>query len=380
VPLHVKSISIYDKWLVLAAAGLVCLGLLMVASSSIVISTQQFSVPFHYLIRQSIFLGLGLICGLVVLRVDTRVWYEASPLLLIAALVLLILVLIPGLGLSVNGARRWLGAGPLRMQVSEVAKLCLIVYLAGYITRHRESLQNNISGFLRPMVVVGVVCLLLLREPDFGAAVVMVATALVMFYLAGVRLWPFLLLFALLVLCFALLAVMSPYRLARLTSFINPWANQYNSGYQLTQSLIAFGRGGWFGVGLGASIQKLFYLPEAHTDFLFAVLAEELGLVGSVTVIALFVLLVGRGLLIGFRACARDRVFQGFVAFGLSLWLGLQAMINIGVNSGLLPTKGLTLPLMSYGGSSMLVMCVVIALLLRIDHETRWQQLGMTHG
>lgn len=366
--------GLVDRWLLLAAVSIILFGLLMVASSSIVISQQQYHQPFHYLTRQVIHLLVGLVAALIVLRIDTQVWYKSSGLLLLMSMGLLIAVLIPGLGHSVNGSMRWLGVGPVRMQVSELVKFGSIIYLAGYMVRREEELRTQASGFLKPMLILAVVAGLLLLEPDFGAAVVIIATALGLLFLAGVRLWQFVALMSVVSVAVAVMAVSSPYRVARLTTFLNPWAKQFDSGYQLTQSLIAFGRGSWFGVGLGESVQKLFYLPEAHTDFLFAVLAEELGLLGVLSVIGLFVLLISRALLLGRRAAHQGNKFSSYVSYGFSLWLGLQAMINIGVNSGVLPTKGLTLPLMSYGGSSILINCMVIGLLLRIDYETRQQE------
>ena len=292
-------------------------------------------------------------------------------------LLLLVLVLIPGIGRTVNGSRRWLALGPVGIQVSELAKMTMIFYLAGYLVRQKESVSQSILGFIRPMMVLGVVAVLLLLEPDFGATVVIACTVMAMLFLTGVKLRYYLGLMLGVGVSLAFLAVSSPYRVARLTAFLNPWADQFNSGYQLTQSLIAFGRGGWSGVGLGDGVQKLFYLPESHTDFLFAVLAEELGLLGILLVLALYSILVIRGLIIGLNANLQERLFASYTAYGITFWLGLQAAINMGVNAGLLPTKGLTLPLMSYGGASIVVNCMVIALLLRIDHENRWQALGL---
>ncbi len=367
----------YDRWLLLATIGLVAIGITMVASSSIVISQKQFSYGFYYLTRQSIFLFAGLIVSLVIIRIDSKYWLKLSGLFLFASVILLILVLVPGIGRNVNGSSRWLGFGIIGMQVSEFAKLAVIIYFAGYLMRHEDEVRHQVSGFLKPLAILGVVAILLLLEPDFGSTVVIGFTALGMMFLAGVRLRHFMVLVLLSGALVVLLAVSSPYRMQRLTTFLNPWSYQFDSGYQLTQSLIAFGRGGWFGTGLGESIQKLFYLPEAHTDFLFAVLAEELGLIGVLVVLALFTLLITRIFIIARRAQKLGHNFKAYLAYGLGLWVSFQTMINIGVNSGVLPTKGLTLPLMSYGGSSLLIMCVVIAILLRIDHETRWEIL---HG
>ena len=319
---------------------------------------------------------MGLVAALIIVKIEIARWQSVHAFLLLASLFLLIVVLIPGIGHTVNGSTRWVGFGIARLQVSEFAKLALIVYLASYLVRHQEEVRTCASGFIKPLVVLAVMSLLLLKEPDFGAVVVITATVMALLFLAGVRLWQFVLLLVACAVIIVVLAISSPYRLERLTGFLNPWARQFDSGYQLTQSLIAFGRGGWFGVGLGESVQKLFYLPEAHTDFLLAVLAEELGLMGVLTVIGLFVLLVSRGLLIARRALHAGNPFAAYLAYGFSLLLALQAAINIGVNSGLLPTKGLTLPLMSYGGSSMVANCIVIAILVRIDYETRWQSLG----
>ena len=277
----------------------------------------------------------------------------------------------------VNGSRRWLVLGPLVIQVSELVKLAMILYVSGYLVRQESQIKDSIIGFLKPMLVLAIVACLLLLEPDFGATVVITSTVMAMLFLIGVKIRYYLGLLLIVGLSMAALAISSPYRMARLTAFLNPWADQFNSGYQLTQSLIAFGRGGWFGLGLGGSVQKLFYLPESYTDFLFAVLAEEFGLLGILLVLALYAIIVGRGLAIGYRAVMASRQFAGFTAYGISFWLGFQAIVNMGVNLGLLPTKGLTLPFLSYGGASLIVNCIIISLLLRIDHETRWQALGL---
>jgi len=366
----------FDRWLLVPAILLVLTGLLMVASSSIVISLQHFGVSFHYLTRQALFLALGASLGLLILKIDTSQWFKLSGYLILASFALLILVLLPGVGRTVNGSTRWLSLLGFGFQVSECVKLFSVMYLAAYLVKHQQEVIERMSGFVRPMILMGLLAFLLLLQPDFGAAVVILFTALGLLFLAGARLWQFLVLLALVALAVAALAFSSPYRLARLTTFLNPWANQFDSGYQLTQSLIAFGRGGWFGVGLGESVQKLFYLPEAHTDFIFAVLAEELGLVGALTVLALYTLFIVRAFMLGRRCQQRGMAYAGYLATGLGLWLGAQVVINIGVNVGALPTKGLTLPLMSYGGSSILVNCLVVALLLRIDYESKAPKLG----
>ncbi|MGE0082186.1 MAG: putative lipid II flippase FtsW [Thiohalomonadaceae bacterium] len=360
---------------IFALAGL---GLVMVGSASVSIADRHTGEPFYFLTRQLMTLGGGMALAFVALRMPLDAWERLGMPMLVAATVLLALVLVPGLGRAANGSTRWLALGPLGFQVSEFAKLAAVVYVAGYLVRHEEAVRTTVGGFLKPLAVLGVMVLLLLLEPDFGATVVILSTVMGMLFLGGVRLWLFGLLVAFAAGAFVLLAVTSPYRMERLTTFTNPWADPFNSGYQLTQALIAFGRGEWFGVGLGGSIQKLFYMPEAHTDFLFAVMAEELGLAGVVAVILLFGFLAWRGFAIGRRASRAGLAFGGHLAFGITLWLAIQAFVNMGVNMGALPTKGLTLPLMSYGRSSMLVVCVAVALLLRVDHEVRRLELG--HG
>lgn len=360
-----------DYSLLGAVLVLLGLGLVMVGSASVSIADQQLGEPFYYLWRQLLFVGVGLALAAIVLRVPMHVWEAISPALIIISMILLALVFIPGLGRTVNGSTRWLAFGSFNFQASEIVKLFSIIYLAGYLVRHHVAVRNSLRGFIKPLLLLQVLVVLLILEPDYGAVVVLLGTAMAMMWLGGVRILQFGFLLACVSGLLWVLAIISPYRMDRLTTFINPWADPLDSGYQLTQALIAFGRGEWFGVGLGASVQKLFYLPEAHTDFLFAVLAEELGLVMAVLVIALFAIVVLRALHIGRQAEQRERPFTGYLAYGIGLWIGMQAFINIGVNMGVLPTKGLTLPLMSYGGSSIVVMCIAVALLLRADYETR---------
>jgi len=360
-----------DYVLLMTAVALASLGLVMVASASITFADRDLGQPFYYALRQAVYIGIGVLLAMPVYRLRLALLEQAGPVLLVAALALLVAVLIPGIGREVNGSTRWISTGLFNLQVSEPAKLMILVYLAGYLARHGEELRERLSGFIKPMAVLSLAAFLLLLEPDFGATVVLMATAMGMIFLAGVRLWHFTGMLGVAGLSLAGLAVSSPYRMERLTTFLNPWADPFNSGFQLTQSLIAIGRGELSGVGLGASIQKLFYLPEAHTDFVFAVLAEELGLLGVFVVIALYAVVVWRAFVIARQAENAGNVFAGSLAYGIGIWIGLQSFINMGVNMGLLPTKGLTLPLMSYGGSSMVVMCVAIALLLRIDSETR---------
>ena len=361
----------FDAWIVGTVATLLLVGLIMVASASIGVSEHETGNGFFYFERQLVFVGLGLVAALIAMAIPTSFWEKHSIFLLGGAFVLLVLVLLPGIGHEVNGSRRWVRLGIMNFQVSELARVMLLTYIASYAVRRSEELCSSFTGFMKPVAVLGAAAVLLLAEPDFGAATVLMATGLAVLFLAGVRLHHLLVPVVLGVAAMALLAVTSSYRMRRLTAFRNPWEDPFDSGFQLVQSLIAIGRGQWFGVGLGSSVQKLFYLPEAHTDFVFAVLAEELGFVGVVLVVALFALLVGRALEISRRAADAGLVFQSYVAASIGIWVGLQAFVNIGVNMGLLPTKGLTLPLLSYGGSSMLVTLGVMGLLLRIHHETQ---------
>ncbi len=358
-----------DYWLIGAPILLLGLGLVMVTSASLASAERSLGQPLYYLLRQSGHLAIALLLAWGVLRTRLVYWEKAGPVLLLLSFLLLTLVLLPGAGKEVNGSTRWLELGPLNLQPSELAKLFVVVYLAGYLVRRGAEVCDSARGFLKPMALVALLAVLLLAQPDFGAAVVLCAAALGMLYLGGAKLWQFGLLVLLTLVSLGALALATPYRLERLTSFLNPWADPFNSGFQLTQALIAFGRGEWLGVGLGAGVQKLFYLPEAHTDFLFAVLAEELGLAGTLSVIVLYSVIVWRAFSLAHHAAQRGQIFAMHLAHGIGLWLALQAFINIGVNMGLLPTKGLTLPLMSYGGSSLVVSCIAIALLLRIGHE-----------
>ncbi|MEC9407147.1 MAG: putative lipid II flippase FtsW [Pseudomonadota bacterium] len=360
-----------DRLLLAVAALLLVFGLVMVASASVAVAERQTGDMLYYFRRQLVFAALGLGAGVFMYCVPMRHWSNAGFPLLGFGLVLLMLVLIPGIGHEVNGARRWLSLGPVNLQASEVARLCFIVYLASYVTRHRAQVQSRIRGLLRPMLPLGLASVLLLAEPDFGSTAVLLAVAAVILFLAGAKLLHMLLLGAVGVGTLAMLLVSSPYRLKRLASFRDPFADPFDGGFQLTQSLIAIGRGEWTGVGFGNSIQKLLYLPETHTDFLFAVIAEELGLVGVVVLMALFGVLVWRGFVVAQAAVAREDYFAAYVAWAVSAWVGLQAFINMAVNMGLLPTKGLTMPFISYGGSSLLVTCASLGLLLRVDRENR---------
>jgi cell division protein FtsW len=352
-------------------AALLLVGLVMVTSASMAVAAKDLGDPFYFLERQFVFGGCGLLVAWVVTRVPAAVWDRYSLVLLVFALLLLVLVLVPGLGAKINGARRWMRVGPMNFQVSELAKVLVLTWVCSYCVRKRTELENTFQGLMKPVGLLGVAAVLLLLEPDFGAATVLFATGFAVLFVAGARLRYVISLVSVVSAAFALLAVMSPYRLKRLTVFLHPWDEAFDGGFQLTQSLIAIGRGGWFGVGLGSSIQKLFYLPEAHTDFVFAVLAEELGLVGVLGVIGLFVALVWRAFQISRMASAAGMKFQSYLALAFGMWVGLQAIVNIGVNMGVLPTKGLTLPLLSYGRSSLIVSLGWLGILLRIHHEVR---------
>ncbi|RMD80228.1 MAG: putative lipid II flippase FtsW [Gammaproteobacteria bacterium] len=360
-----------DPWLLLAAGALAALGLVMVASASFTVAERRFGEPFRYLEAQALYLALGALLGGALWRwVPLALLRRLAPLALAAGLLLLGLVLLPGLGREANGAARWLALGPVRVQASEPAKLALLLFLAAHLAGRGP--VRGLGEALPALALTGLAAGLLLLEPDFGGAVVLGATALALLFLAGLPWRHLLLLVAAGGAGAAALVWSSPYRLQRVLAFLDPWADPFASGFQLTQALIAFGRGEWLGVGLGGSVQKLFYLPEAHTDFLYAVLGEELGAVGALAVIGLYGLLVLRAFRIGARAEAAGLPFGAFLAWGVGTALGLQAAINLGVNLGLLPTKGLTLPLMSYGGSSLVATCLALGLLARVDREARF--------
>ena len=362
----------YDVPFILAVAAALALGLVMVASASTSIADRVYGDPLAYFWRQSVHLALAAGAMAFAARIPTRLWERAGPALMLAAVALLVLVLIPGIGREVNGSMRWIGFGAFNVQPSELAKLFVVIWLAGYLVRRAEEVRARRSGFLKPLAVLAVVSVLLLREPDHGATAVLCATALGMLFLAGAPVVRFVLWAGVAAALIAVVALTRPFIIERLNSFLDPWADPYASGYQLTQALIAIGRGGWLGVGLGEGVQKLFYLPEAHTDFLFSVLAEELGLVGMLAIVGLYTFIVLRALSIGRQAgAAAESRFAAYVAYGIGLLIGLHAFVNIGVNIGLLPTKGLTLPLMSYGGSNLVVSGASIGILLRIDHERR---------
>ena len=368
-----------DMVLIWSAVALLLFGLVMVYSSSIATAEgSRFTgnQSTYFLVRHSIFLGIGLVAGTLAFQVPMRTWQEAAPWLFIVGVVLLIVVLIPGLGREVNGARRWLPLGAINLQPSELMKLFAALYAADYTVRKLPFMSSFRRGFLPMAAVILSVGFLLIKEPDFGAFVVITAIAFGILFLGGINVRLFALLAVVAALGFILLITFSDYRRQRILGFMDPWQDAFGKGYQLSHALIAFGRGEWFGVGLGASVEKLFYLPEAHTDFLLAVIAEELGFVGVLTVVVLFALIVQRAFVIGRQAISLERFYSGLVAQGLGLWIGVQSFINMGVNMGLLPTKGLTLPLMSFGGSGIVANCIALAILLRIDWENRQVMRG----
>jgi len=383
-----RSLAVYDASLTWAALLLLAIGLVMVYSSSIAMSEASAHTGYrawYFLARHAIFLAAGIAAAVVAFQVPMRAWQKLAPWLFIAGAALLVLVLVPGIGKSVNGSRRWLSLAVINVQPSEFMKLAVVLYAASYAVRRAAFLhaeqplkQTLVRGFLPLFAVMVLTGGLLLLEPDFGAFVVIVAIAFGILFLGGLDWRLFLGLALLLPIALAGILVAAPYRLQRLTAFLDPWSDPLGKGYQLSHSLIAFGRGEWFGVGLGSSVEKLLFLPEAHTDFLLAVIAEELGFVGVAVVIALFVWVLFRAYGIGRQAARHSRPFAALVAQGVGVWLGVQTFINIGVNMGVLPTKGLTLPLLSFGGSGIVANCVAIAILLRIDYENRRLLRGFT--
>ena len=377
---HTSKVPELDQVLLWSVLFLLSIGLIMVYSASIAIAEAQFGVNHsnHYLIRHVIYLMLGMLLGLAAFQVPVQMWQKYAIFLFLAGILLLILVLIPGIGREVNGSQRWISLYIVNLQPSEFVKFFMIIYAADYVVRKTADLNNFYKGFLPLLAVIGVVGFLLLQQPDFGAAVVITALMICILFLGGVSIKIFATLSGLMAVGMFVLIYVANYRLDRIIGFMDPWADPMGKGYQLSHALIAFGRGEWFGVGLGGSVEKLFYLPEAHTDFLLAVLAEELGFIGVVTVIMLFVVVVMRAFAIGRQAAKLECYFAALVAQGIGLWIGMQALINMGVNMGVLPTKGLTLPLMSFGGSSITAVCFALAVLLRIDWENRRRLKGMS--
>lgn len=359
----------FDLALMIGLIGLTSIGLVMVASSSISVADAQQKGPFYYLIRHMLFVGIGVVLAGVAMRTELKFFEKNAFLLMMLAFIMLLAVFLPFFGMRINGARRWVNLLVISFQPVEAVKLILVVYVASYLVRHRDNVETRFLGLLKPIVVAGMIVLLLLAQPDFGSATLVIAVTIAMVWLGGARpIFLFLMGLPLMPLL-AIAATSESYRVKRLTSFTDPWKDPFNDGFQLTQSLMAIGRGEWTGVGLGSSVLKLSYLPEAHTDFILAVIGEELGLAGIVLVMALFALVVGRGLYLGLKGVELGQRFSGYVAFGISLMIGMQAMVSIGVNLGALPTKGLTLPLISSGGSSVALTCAMAGVLLRATFE-----------
>ena len=363
-----------DPVLGLLGLSLILLGLIAISSASIEYADVRYSNAWFHTQRHLVYIVVALVAGGVAYRLPQKFWMETGWVWLFIALALLILVLLPGIGREVNGSQRWLPLGPFTLQPSEVAKLALVIYLAGYMVRREHEVRYQWQGFLKPMAILFAVTLLLMMEPDFGATVIAAGTAFGMLFLAGVKLGHFLLVLAGALGALLVLVVSEPYRVKRLTAYTDPWADPFNTGFQLTQSLIAFGRGEWTGVGLGNSVQKLFYLPEAHTDFVFSIWAEETGFLGAMLVIGLYVALIGRIFWAGRRALSLSNPFGAYLCYGVALMYSGQAFINMGVSSGLLPTKGLTLPFVSYGGTSLIVCCFMLGLVLRVERDTHRDQ------
>ncbi len=359
----------YDLWLIGAALTLLGIGLIMAVSTSVSIAERRELPALYYFWRQLIAAGVGLGVAATIMFIPLARLARLSTTLLFAAIALLVAVLVPGLGHEVNGSMRWLGLGLVSLQPSEPAKLAVVIYLAAYLVRHNQQVRADFVGFIKPVGVLMVIAGLFLIEPDFGAAVVLFATGLGMLFLAGVPILRFLFWGVAALVALATLSMLAPYRLQRLMTFMDPWSDPYNSGFQLTQALIAFGRGEWFGVGLGNSVQKLFYLPEVHTDFVFAVIGEEVGVLGTTGVIGLFVFLVWRIFYLGGVAERSNHMFAAYVTYGVGFLIGIQAFVNIGVNMGILPTKGLPLPFLSYASNNLVVMCAAVALVLRAAFE-----------
>lgn len=359
----------YSLLLVMVCLSLYSIGFVIITSASMPVAERLYGDPYHFAFRHGIYIVIALVAAMITLNLPMRFWRVTNPYLLFLGVALLITVLL--IGKTVYGSKRWIEVGPITIQAAEPAKLFFFLYLAGYLVRRYEQVQENLKGFFKPLIVFFVFAGLLLLQPDLGTVIVMFATTLALLFLAGARIWQFCAVIFTGIAAIVVLIVISDYRRKRITGFLDPWADPFGAGYQLTQSLMAYGRGSWFGQGLGNSLQKLEFLPEAHTDFIMAILAEEFGYIGVLVVLALIFCLIVQGLRIGNLALANQRPFEAFTAFGISIWFCLQTAINIGASSGLLPTKGLTLPLVSYGGSSLIIMSIAVAILIRIDFELR---------
>lgn len=371
-----NSNETFDRSFVVLGLIMYMTGLVMVATSSMPVAERLFNNPFHFVIRHGIYIVLSMGIAGVALQIPMSWWQRNSSYLLGFAILLLVTVLI--IGRSVNGSTRWIVLGPITVQAAEPAKLFFFCYLAAYLVRRRDQVMENLKGFIKPLIVFAILAGLLLLQPDLGTIIVMFVTTFGLLFLAGAKLWQFIGLASVGVFLLAMLAIFEPYRWRRITSFLDPWQDPFGSGYQLTQSLMAYGRGELFGQGLGNSIQKLEYLPEAHTDFVMAVLAEEFGFVGILLVLILSMIVVFKALNLGRKALSKEKYFEGFLAYAIGIWMCFQAAVNIGASAGIVPTKGLTMPLISYGGSSMITMTIALVLLIRIDHEIRLQSIQAT--
>ncbi len=357
-----------------SVCALLSLGLVMICSASMDYASSRYGDALFHTRRHLVYMIVACVASVAAFKIPLSLWEKSGPYLLVASFAILILILIPGFGRTANGATRWLSLGPFTLQGSEVAKLGVIVYLGNYLVRQHDLVRSHWLGFLNPLFIMTGLVVLLLLEPDFGAVVVLSGAALGMLFLGGVRIWEFLFSSIAVAIVGFFVVISSPYRMQRLYAYLDPWADQFGEGYQLTQSLIAFGRGDWFGLGLGNSIQKLFYLPEAHTDFIFAIMGEELGFIGCLAALLIYVVFISRILMIARKAESMGRAFGAYVAYGVALVFSAQLIINVGVNIGLLPTKGLTLPFLSYGGSSLLISCVLVALIMRIHRELMFEE------
>ncbi|MCK5880765.1 MAG: putative lipid II flippase FtsW [Sinobacterium sp.] len=378
---HLIVFKLLDLQLITLIALLMSIGMLIMTSASIDYALHKFGFEFHYAVRQLVFAAVGFIAASFILVTPMTRWSDWSWACLLLGLLLLVAVLIPGIGREVNGSMRWIPLGPVNLQSSELAKVCIMIYLASYLVRRQKEIRETWLGFIKPIIVMSLMIILLLCEPDFGSAVVLIIATMGMIFLGGVGLKQFITIGIVALTAVVLMAVSSDYRMARLKCFIDPWEFQFDCGYQLTQALIAFGRGDFSGLGLGNSIQKLFYLPEAHTDFVFAILAEELGFIGAVFVLITFALLIAKIFSIAAKAQANGQFFNAYLAYGIALVIASQVFINIGVNTGLLPTKGLTLPFFSYGGSSLIMAMVMMGFVNRIAIEAKvgGESLALMH-
>jgi len=371
-----RNHATFDRTYVLLAISMYMIGLIMVASSSMPVAERLFDDPFHFVERHLIYICLSLGVAVITMSIPMSLWQKHSGHLLLVGILLLLVVLV--IGRTVNGSTRWIVVGPITIQAAEPAKLFFFCYLSAYLVRRRDEVMENVKGFAKPLIVFGVLGALLLMQPDLGTIIVMFVTTFGLLFLAGAKLWQFACVSAVGISLLSALAYFSPYRWARVTGFLDPWQDPFGSGYQLTQSLMAYGRGEILGQGLGNSIQKLEYLPEAHTDFVMAVVAEEFGFIGISVILLLSMFLVIKALLLGRSAVQKEKYFEGFFAYAIGIWISFQAAVNVGASAGIVPTKGLTMPLLSYGGSSMIVMTMSVVILMRIDHEMRVQSIQAT--